>query len=93
MEIEKLLSVEDLRARLDYNSSSGALIWKARPVAVPQDQWFNARYAGRRAGCKDNGGRRLCGFRVNGVAVRVPERRVIEALELGMWPKKKLNRS
>ena len=40
-----------LRELLDYDAGRGVLIWRARNAA-----WFNARFAGRDAGCSNQNG-------------------------------------
>lgn len=48
MAIHKLPPIEYLRQVLDYNAETGELFWKERKDA--EKKW-NARFAGKRAGC------------------------------------------
>lgn len=81
------ISIETLRALLDYNPETGDLTWKPRPVSMfkaPRDAAaWNARYAGRPALTTING----CGYLTGGIFDRQRlAHRVAWAICHGEWP-------
>jgi hypothetical protein len=74
----KRITIDELRQLLDYNPTTGDLIWKRRPN-IPQG--WNTKYAGTVAGCEGSGCR----------VVRIYQRgyaahHLIWALTRGCWP-------
>jgi hypothetical protein len=45
------LTVEELRALLDYDPQTGHFTHRRRPETNRLDRTWNTRYAGKRAGC------------------------------------------
>lgn len=85
------ISIEYLRECFDYDPLSGLLTWKHRPVkhfhAEQHQKAFNAKLAGKAAGCVHKGGyveMRLCG-------TRMLVHRIAWALTYGAFPEKSID--
>lgn len=84
------LTAETLRALLAYNPETGEFQWRTRPVranSARQDKVWNARYAGRRAGCR----RRVRNSELHYRCIRVFDRlyqahRLAWLYMSGAWP-------
>lgn len=90
----KLLTPEELRQLLEYNPSTGELVWKERDAeqftddgamqSAARSAWWNARYAGKPAlNCIDPSN----GYRTGKVKGHyVKAHRVAWAIYHGQWP-------
>ena len=85
------LSIELLRAAVDYNPETGALTWRPRlPMFWPEHgetSRFNRQMAGRKVGCVNGDGYRH--FEVGGRHVK--SHRAAWALFYGCWPEDQID--
>ena len=70
---------------LDYDPATGLLRWKSRSVVSHADKIFNAKYAGKVAGCKTDG-EIVINIRIDGKQWGFRAHRIAWAIYYGVWP-------
>ena len=76
-----ILPIDFLHERLEYNSSTGELRWKCRPSSNP----WNARFAGKIAGCPSNRAYLCIALTHLGQQHRYLAHRIAFAMTYGRW--------
>lgn len=79
---QNLPTPEELRNLLAYDPETGILTWRERPIITNKVASWNARFAGKVAGCFDGSGY----YRIEVDSKHIGSHRAAWAIAHGQWP-------
>lgn len=85
------VTVDEVRARLDYDPSTGIMVWRKRPGNDHQTNAWNAKFWGKTAGSKAVNGYMEVGWVKDGARFRSFCHRLAWAHFHGAWPSKMID--